>query len=133
MSKVEVRNLDHREYVEMFRDEEIRIPAGGSVEMGRAEAITFLSQASSMKRDGQGRALNPKRLEIYQDPEKHAEDRGQPPRFPAPGGENFRTQAGYDNYMEKLASETAEASIEKALDEKEQTDGRPRRRKRAES
>ena len=120
MSNVQVRNLDNKEYVEMFRDVEIRIPVGGYVEMGRAEAVTFLSQATPMKRDGQGRPLEPKRLEIYQDPEQFAADRDQPYRFQSPDGKDFRTEAGLKEYMAKLEDESRVV-----------TNDEPRRRKKA--
>jgi hypothetical protein len=101
--KVKVRNLDTREYVEIFRDEEIRIPAHGFVEMGRSEAIKFLSQATPMNVDGSGRCLKPKKLAMEEDPEAHAAARDQPIKFDAPDGKQFRTQKGFDAYMENFS------------------------------
>ena len=105
--KVKVRNLDTREYVEIFRDEEIRIPAQGYVEMGRSEAIKFLSQATPLNIDGAGRCLRPKRLVLEEDPEAHAAARDQPIRYEAPDGKQFRTEKGYQAYMENFSLESA--------------------------
>lgn len=105
--KVKVRNLDTREYVEIFRDEEIRIPAKGYVEMGRSEAIKFLSQATPLNVDGAGRCLRPKKLVMEEDPEAHAAARDQPIKFEAPDGKQFRTQKGFDAYMENFSLESA--------------------------
>lgn len=101
--KVKVENLDTREYVEIFRDEEIRIPAKGFIEMGRSEAIKFLSQATPMNIDGAGRCLKPKMLKLVEDPEAHAAARDQPIRFEAPDGKQFRTEKAYQVYLEKFA------------------------------
>jgi hypothetical protein len=105
--KVKVRNLDTREYVEIFRDEEIRIPAQGYVEMGRSEAIKFLSQATPLNVDGAGRCLRPKKLVMEEDPEAHAAARDQPIKFEAPDGKQFRTQKGFDAYMSNFSLESA--------------------------
>ena len=103
--KVQVKNCDHREYREIYRDEEIVIPAGKSVEMGRADAVTFLGQFVPMVVDGSGRCIKPKNLKIIEDPEKHAEKRGQPLKYSAPDGKEFRTESGLGLYMKKLAGE----------------------------
>jgi hypothetical protein len=103
--KVKVENLDSREYVEIFRDEEIRIPALGHIEMGRSEAIKFLSQATPLNVDGAGRCLKPKMLRMVEDPEAHAAARDQPIRFEAPDGKQFRTEKAYQAYMESFANE----------------------------
>jgi hypothetical protein len=121
--KVEVRNLDSRDYIEIYRDNEIRIPANGHILMERSDAVRFLGQATEMKKDGQGRPLNPKRLKIYDDPEKHAEHRQQPVKYDAPGGKQFRTEQGYNSYMEQLAAEAENNGVP--------DDNRPRKRKRA--
>jgi hypothetical protein len=121
MSQVKVRNLDHRDYVEEFRGEEIVIPAGGFVEMGRSEAVTFLGQMIPIVKDGGDRVLNPKMLKIEQDPEIFAEERGQPFRFSAPDGKEFRTTEGRENYMAKLQAEV--------ISEKEMKDAKPRKRR----
>lgn len=105
--KVKVKNLDTREYVEIFRDEEIRIPAQGHVEMGRSEAIKFLSQATPLNVDGAGRCLRPKKLVMEEDSEAHAAARDQPIKFEAPDGKQFRTQKGFDAYMENFSLESA--------------------------
>lgn len=105
--KVKVRNLDTREYVEIFRNEEIRIPAQGFIEMGRSEAIKFLSQATPLNIDGAGRCLKPKKLVLEEDPEAHAAARDQPIRFEAPDGKQFRTEKGYQAYMENFSLESA--------------------------
>jgi hypothetical protein len=118
--QVKVKNLDHREYVEMWRDKELRIPAGGEIEMGRAEAIAFLGQATPLNMDGAGRCLKPKMLKIVEDPEQHAAKRDQPFRFTAPDGTQFRSEAGYNEYLEKLRNEV-----------KEVEDAKPVRRRRA--
>jgi hypothetical protein len=108
MAKVKVRNLDHREYTEEFRDEMVVIPANGYIEMGRSEAIAFLGQATPRHVDGAGRCLKPKKLRIEEDPEQHAAQRDQPLKFTAPDGSQFRTQAGYDMYLAKLRTEVKE-------------------------
>jgi len=123
MAQVKVMNMDHREYREMFKDEEVVIKAGGFVEMGRAEAVTFLSQAIPISIDGSGRCTRPKMLKIVEDPEAHAAHRGQPVRFTAPDGKEFRSQAGYDAYLETMAME-AKTGGDK---------GEPKRRIRAKS
>ena len=123
MAQVKVMNMDHRQYREMFRDEEVVIEAGGFVEMGRSEAITFLSQGTPMNLDGSGRCVKPKMLKMVEDPEEHAAARGQPLRFTAPDGKEFRTQAGYDKYLETMAEE-AKTGGDK---------GEPKRRVRAKS
>lgn len=106
--KVKVRNLDTREYVEIFRDDEIRIPAGEYVEMGRSEAIKFLSQATPMALDGGGRCIKPKKLVLEEDPEAHAAARDQPVRFEAPDGKEFRTEKGYQAYMLNFVEKSSE-------------------------
>lgn len=103
--KVQVKNLDHREYREMFREEEIVIPAGESVEMGRSEAVAFLGQFIPMVKDGGDRPLRPKMLKIIEDPEQHAAARAQPERYEAVDGTLFRTPEGLRNYQEKLNAE----------------------------
>jgi len=115
MSKVRVRNLDDKEYREEYRDNMIVIPAGGYVEMGRADAVSFLSQFTPLNQDGAGRVLIPKKLKIEEDPEQHAEHRAQPYRFTAPDGNKFRTQAGYDAYLEILKAEAKEVEDEKPV------------------
>jgi len=100
--KVRVKNLDSREYVEIFRDVEIRIPGHGYIEMGRSEAIKFLSQATPMNVDGAGRCLKPKKLVLEEDPELHAAARDQPIRYEAPDGKQFRTKKGYEAYLENF-------------------------------
>jgi hypothetical protein len=120
MSQVKVRNLHTEEYVEMFRDKEIRIPAGGYVEMGRAAANAFLGQITPMNLDGSGECITPKKLRIDEDPEQHAADRDQPLKYTAPDGKQFRTQMGYDEYMSSLRAEA-----------KEVEDAKPVRRRRA--
>ncbi len=119
-------NLDHREYQELFRDELIVIPPGGYHEMGRSEAIKFLSQFIPMEVDGQGLPTKPKKLKIVEDPEQHAERRGQPLKFTAPDGKLFRTQAGHDDYVETLTAEARQPTTP------EVSDG-PKRRRRAET
>ena len=109
MSNVDVRNLDHREYREVYKDELIVIPPGGTVSMGRAAAVKFLGTATSMEKDGAGRVVKPKHLRIEQDPEVHAAQRAQPYRFSAPDGKEFRTKAGHDAYIKKLENEVKEA------------------------
>lgn len=120
--KVKVENLDTREYVEIFRDEEIRIPAKGYIEMGRSEAIKFLSQATPLNVDGAGRCLKPKMLRLVEDPEAHAAARDQPIRFEAPDGKQFRTEKAYKAYMESFANE--------AINEGEKDESKPVRRRR---
>lgn len=107
--KVKVRNLDTKEYTEIFRDEEVRIPALGFVEMGRSEAIKFLSQATPMNVDGSGRCLKPKKLVLEEDPEAHAAARDQPIKFEAPDGKQFRTEKGYQAYLENFSLEKSNA------------------------
>ncbi len=120
--KVKVRNLDTREYTEIFRDEEIRIPAQGYIEMGRSEAIKFLSQATPLNVDGAGRCLKPKKLVLEEDPEQHAAARDQPIRFEAPDGKQFRTEKGYQAYMSSFATATN--------DVEQQREQKPVRRRR---
>jgi hypothetical protein len=104
--QVQVKNLDTREYVEMFRDQEIRIPAGESVSMGRSEAIAFLGQFIPMIKDGAERHIKPKKLEIIEDPEQHAAARGQPEKFESVDGKMFRTQAGLEQHNRELKAES---------------------------
>ena len=104
--KVKVRNLDSQEYTEVFRDELIRIPAGGTVEMTRSEANAFLGQLTPIEfNNSTGRPMKPKMLKIEVDPEIHAEVRHQPIQFHAPDGTGFRTQEGLTAYMSKLTDE----------------------------
>jgi hypothetical protein len=102
--KVKVLNLDDKEYTEYFRDEEIRIPARGYIEMSRGEAIKFLSQATPLYLDGSGRCIKPKMLRLEEDPEQHAAVRGQPLKFEAPDGKQFRTQKAFELYLNKFSS-----------------------------
>ena len=126
--KVQVKNLDHREYREIFREQEIVIPAGGSVEMGRSEAVTFLGTFVPMNLDGSGRPKTPKKLKIIEDPEQHAAHRDQPKRYEAQDGTMLRTPEGRDAYNEKLAEEAVdEPPKEEPKDEQPAT---PRRRTR---
>ena len=120
--KVQVRNLHSKEYREEFRDEMIVIPAGGTHEMGRSEALTFLGTFANMETDGQGLPKFPKMLRIEEDPEQHAAHRGQPDRFAAPDGKMFKTEAGLLLYEDKLAAE--------AEPEGKVTDDKPRPRQR---
>ena len=122
MAKVKVRNLDHREYTEEFRDEMVVIPANGFVEMGRAEAVAFLGQATPRHVDGTGKCMKPKMLKIEEDPEQHAAQRDQPFRFTAPDGTQFRTEPGYNAYLSQLSAEA-----------KGVEDAKPVRRRRAPS
>lgn len=55
MEKVRVYNDNTVTHIENFRGDEIRIPAGGYLEMPRDEAIYFKSQMVPLKKDGQGR------------------------------------------------------------------------------
>ena len=122
MAQVKVRNLHTREHVEMFRDEEIRIPAGEYIEMGRAEAVTFLGQVTPLNQDGSGECVIPKKLKIEEDPEEHAAQRDQPFRFNSVDGKQFRTQAGLEAHEKKLQAES-----------KEVVNAKPVRRRRAPS
>lgn len=129
--KVQVKNLDHREYREMFKEQEIVIPAGGSIEMGRAEAVTFLGQFSPLNLDGSGESKTPKKLRIIEDPEQHAAHRDQPKRYEAKDGTMLRTPEGRDLYNEKLAEEAAEPPKEESKDDQQpQQPATPRRRTR---
>lgn len=109
--KVKVHNLDHRDYSEEFRDEMIVVPANGYIEMGRSEAIKFLSQACPMKVDGQGRPLKPKKLKIVEDPEAHAAARHQPIKFTAPDGTEFRTEVAYKEYIDSMGSNNVKEPV----------------------
>jgi hypothetical protein len=120
MAKVKVRNLDHREYTEEFRDEMIVIPGNGYIEMGRSEALSFLGQATPRNVDGSGRCIKPKMLKLEEDPEVHAAQRDQPLRFTAVDGTQFRTEAGLNAHNAKLQAEA-----------KEVEDAKPVRRRRA--
>jgi hypothetical protein len=102
MAQVRVRNLHSEEHVEKFRGKVITIPPGGTIEMGRAEAVKFLSQWSPPIKDGTGRHLYPKKLKLEQDPEAFAEQRDQPLKYDAPDGKRFRTPEGLENYIESL-------------------------------
>ena len=119
--KVKVKNLHTEEYNEMFRDELITIPPGESVEMGRSEANQFLGQFSPMVVDGSGKCIKPKKLKIIEDPEQHAAHRGQPIKFTAPDGAQFRTEPGLNTHMRHLAGELTD-------DEKRTVNALPRRR-----
>ena len=125
MANVKVKNLDTKEYSEVFEDELITIPAGGHVEMARSTAMKFLSAFSPMVVDGSGRALKPKMLKIVEDPEAHAAHRDQPIRYTAPDGKEFRTNEAYTLHLKKLEDEATDAPKEEVINA-------PRRRKRAE-
>ena len=124
MANVRVRNLDHREYSEEFRDQLIVIPPGGYVEMGRSEAVQFLGQLTPLHLDGSGRTTKPKSLKIEEDPEQFAAARAQPFRFDAPDGKQFRSEQGYNEYMAKLSAEAKNLS-------EDQPDGTTRKRRTA--
>ena len=109
MAQVKVRNLHTEDHVEKFRGKNIIIPAGGTIEMGRAEAVKFLGQWSPPAMDGAGRHLRPKKLKIEQDPEVFAEHRDQPLKFEAPDGKMFRTEQGLANHIEALKGGKAES------------------------
>lgn len=100
--QVKVWNDDKNTYEELFRDKKIVIPAGGFIEMGRAEANKFLSQSTGVKVDGAGRHLAPKKLRIERPAEEFAEMTDQPARFTAADGKLFRTKVGLEEYEATL-------------------------------
>jgi len=60
--KAKVWNDDDKDYVEDFKGETIRVPAKGYIVMDFLEARAFLGKGTPIKKDGQGRVLNPKML-----------------------------------------------------------------------
>ena len=111
--QVKVRNKSDIPYVGTFRDRAINIPAGEYIEMGRSEAINFLSQYSPVIIDGRGRHTQPKNLILEEDLEKKAEKYGQPPKFKAFDGQMFRTEQGRLEYEAKLKADIDEVKIAK--------------------
>lgn len=67
--QAKVWNDHHKPYSEMFRDEQITIPAKGHVVMDKSDAIIFMGQYTKPNRLDSGEELNPKmlRLEIIPD------------------------------------------------------------------
>ena len=62
---------DHKDvYVEKFRDEEIKIPAGKFVEMDKFDAMQFVGQYTPVIKDGLGNDLRPKMLRVEVAPDK---------------------------------------------------------------
>jgi hypothetical protein len=118
MALVKVYNDSHVDYKGTFRDSPIEIPAREYIEMGRAEAVKFLGEYSSVIVDGAGRHKMPKKLRMAEDPEEKAERYNQPLRFTAFDGSKFRTTQGLQDYEAKLQTES-----------KEVEDAKPKRRR----
>lgn len=114
--QVRVWNDSEIDHVEMFRDKEIKIPAGEYIEMGRSEANMFLAQFRPVKMDGAGRHVAPKMLRVERPAEVFAEMTDQPLKFQARDGQMFRTEVG-------------KAEYEAALPKEAQDESGPRRRK----
>lgn len=64
IARAKVWNDWTQEHVEMFKGEEIRIPAKGFIEMGWSEAVQLKGQFSPILRDGTGRDLKPKMIRL---------------------------------------------------------------------
>jgi hypothetical protein len=103
--QVKVWNDHDQEYKEEFRGKEVVIPAKGFVEMTNAEARTFLGKATSIKINGAGKHLNPKKLRVEKPAEEFAEKTDQPLRYAARDGKQFRTKVGLAEYEATLPKE----------------------------
>jgi hypothetical protein len=62
--RARVWNNGDKEYKEMFRGDEIKIPARGFIEMDAKDANFFRGQFTPIIKDGQGRDLHPKPLSV---------------------------------------------------------------------
>lgn len=61
---VRVWNDNSKLYTEKYKDEEVKIAPKAFVVMEESDAVAFLGQYTSIKKDGQGNALNPKMLRL---------------------------------------------------------------------
>ena len=103
--QVHVKNLSDIPFVGVFKDKPITIPGGSFIEMGRSEAVRFLSEYSPVIVDGRGVHTHPKKLVMVEDLEAKAAKYGQPLKFSAFDNQWFRTAQGRDVYEQKLKSE----------------------------
>jgi hypothetical protein len=92
--QVKIWNDSDKEYSEEFRGKMLVIPARGFIEMGRSEGNKFLGQAVPVRMGGNGRQQNPKALRMEKPAEEFAEMTGQPLKFTARDGKQFRTEKG---------------------------------------
>ena len=105
---VKVFNESHIDFVGKFKDNAINIPAGKFIEMGRAQAVQFLSEYSAVRVDGAGRHQMPKKLKMVEDPELKAERYNQPLRYKAYDGTMFRTTKGLQDHESSLQTQSKE-------------------------
>ena len=120
MALVKVYNDSHIDFVGKFKDKAINIAAGKYIEMGRAEAHTFLSEYSSVKIDGAGRHQMPKKLRLDEDLEVKATRYNQPLKYKAYDGTMFRTTQGLQKHESLLQTQT-----------KDVDDAKPKKRRTA--
>lgn len=60
---------DHdKDHVEMFKGDEIRVPAKGFIKMEWSEAVQFRGQYTPIERDGMGNDLKPKKIRLEKMP-----------------------------------------------------------------
>lgn len=100
---VNVVNEGTADYVDTYRDNPVKIPAGKSIVMQRRDAIEFLGRMSLTGRDGKP---VPKMLKIepIAGEKKEEEKTG---RFICNlDGAEFDTQEELDEYLKKFASKT---------------------------
>lgn len=106
--QVKVWNEDHREWVEEFKGNEIRIPPKGHILMTRSEAVQLLKQYSPPIKNGRGDDLRPKILRMEVDPEEFAARTDQPLKYMAMDGNQFRTTEGLKKYEESIKAEVSD-------------------------
>lgn len=119
MALVKVRNRSNIDFVGTFKDKAINIAAGDYIEMGRAEAHTFLSEYSAVRIDGAGRHKMPKNLWLDEDLEVKATRYNQPLKYKAYDGTMFRTTQGLQKHEELL--QTQSKDVDNAKPKKRRT------------
>lgn len=105
--EVQVKNEANIDFRGLFKDQEIFIPAGESIKMGRAQAVKFLGEFSQPLIDGAGRHKMPKKLRIIEDPEVKAARYDQPLKYEAIDGKMFRTIEGMEQYNKEFRSDAS--------------------------
>jgi len=105
MALVKVKNRSDLDFVGVFKDKPINIKSGDFIEMGRAQAVQFLSEYSSVKVDGTGRHKMPKNLVMIEDPEEKAKRYDQPLLYRSFDGTMFRTTAGLQNHEASMQAQ----------------------------
>ena len=106
MAFVKVWNDSQIDFVGKFKDKAINIGSGKFIEMGRAEAHTFLSEYSTVRINGAGKHQMPKMLRMDEDPEIKATRYNQPLKYKAFDGTMFRTTQGLQRHEELLQTQS---------------------------